>query len=452
MKTLFRNATLVNEGRSYTASVLVVGSHIQTIVEGEQTLPEGLLDEVDRVVEAKGLYLLPGCIDDQVHFREPGLTHKATIATESRAAVAGGVTSFMDMPNTQPTTTTIDAWQSKMERAADTSWANYAFFLGGTNDNAHIIREAEQHHRRHLPGLKLFLGSSTGNMLVDNLDTLERIFSETSMVIATHCESESVIRANKAHYQSLGIPLGVEYHPLIRSAEACYRSSSEAVALATRLGSRLHILHVSTERELSLLEEGRPLCEKRITAEACVHHLYFHDGDYARLGNAIKWNPAVKALSDREALRAAVRSGRIDIVATDHAPHLWREKEGDCLTAASGGPLVQHSLLVMLELALEGIYTIEQVVERMAHAPAVLFGVQERGFIREGYYADLVLVAPDSPYTVTPANNYTHCAWSPLMGVTFGHTILGTWVNGDRVFWDGAHADERPEVMPMVFS
>ncbi len=450
--TLLRNATIINEGRRYTGSVLIRGTQIEQIYEGENAYPEGLLTAECQVEPCEGLWLLPGCIDDQVHFREPGLTHKACIATESRAAVAGGVTSFMDMPNTNPPTTTIEAWEDKMARGAETSWANYAFFFGGTNDNADEVRRAEQQYRQYLPGLKLFLGSSTGNMLVDNTATLERIFSETEMIIATHCESEAIIKANKAYYKGLGVELDVKYHPLIRSAEACYRSSAEAVELATRLGSRLHILHVSTERELSLFRHDLPLKDKRITAEVCVHHLYFHDGDYERLGNRIKWNPAVKALSDREALRQAVRSGRIDIVATDHAPHLLSEKEGHCLSAASGGPLVQHSLMAMLQMASEGIFTPELVVERMAHRVADLFGITKRGYIRASYFADLVLVDPSTPYTVTPENNLSHCGWSPLEGTTFAHSVYATWVNGWCAYRAGAFSSERPGAMAMTFS
>ena len=368
MKRLFRNATLINEGCSYTASLLTEGAYITAIFKGESTFPRLLLEEVDEVVPAEGLWLLPGCIDDQVHFREPGLTHKATIESESRAAIAGGTTSFMEMPNTKPTTTTFDAWQWKMERAAATSWANYSFFFGGTNDN---IDELQRIDRRRTPGLKLFLGSSTGNMLVDNVQTLERIFGETDLLIATHCEEEAIIRANRQHYlDTVGeAALDVHYHPLIRSEEACYRSSSKAVELATRLGARLHILHISTARELELFRSDLPLREKKITAEACVHHLIFSDQDYDRLGNRIKWNPAVKTLQDREALREGVRSGKIDVVATDHAPHLLAEKEGNCLTAASGGPLTQYALVAMLDLAREGVFTKELVVEKMAHQP-----------------------------------------------------------------------------------
>lgn len=449
-KLLFSEATLINEGRCYVGSVLVDGAFIVAIYEGEGSVPTELLGQC-KVIDCRGKWLLPGCIDDQVHFREPGLTHKATIESESKAAIAGGITSFMDMPNTKPTTTTIEAWEWKMTRAAESSWANYSFFFGGTNDNWEQLK----YIKRHLtPGIKLFLGSSTGNMLVDSHSTLERFFGQTDMLIATHCESEAVIKANKEYYlaQHKQEELDVQYHPLIRSAEACYRSSSEAVELATRLGSRLHILHISTERELSLFRNDIPLSEKRITSEACVHHLWFHDGDYQRLGNKLKWNPAVKTLSDREALRAAVRSGLIDIVATDHAPHLLNEKEGDCLTAASGGPLIQHSLLSMLQLALEGVFTRELVVDRMAHQPALLYGVEKRGFIREGYYADLVLVDPNRSYIVTDENNLTQCAWSPLMGQTYDMTVEATYVNGCCAYHNGKLSEERPRVEALTYA
>lgn len=451
MKRLFRNATLINEGRSFFASLLTSGQLIERIYEGENTYPESLLDEVDEVIPAEGLWLLPGCIDDQVHFREPGLTHKATIESESRAAVAGGTTSFMEMPNTKPPTTSLEAWQWKMDRAAETSWANYSFFFGGSNDNADELVRIDA---RRTPGLKLFLGSSTGNMLVDDKQTLERIFSETDLIIATHCEKEEVIRANKEHYlATVGADhLDVHYHPLIRSEEACYRSSSEAVELATRLGSRLHILHISTARELSLFRNDIPLSEKKITAEACVHHLIFTDADYDRLGNRIKWNPAVKTLHDREALREAVRTGLIDVIATDHAPHLLSEKEGNCLTAASGGPLSQYALISMLDMARAGIFTKELVVEKMAHRPAELFSIEKRGFLREGYYADLVLIDPQGTTIVTPENIVSLCRWSPFEGHTFGHCVEATYINGDCAYCAGALVSERPAVAPLLYS
>ena len=450
MKRLFRNATLINEGCSYTASLLTEGAYITAIFRGESSFPRLLIEEVDEVVPAEGLWLLPGCIDDQVHFREPGLTHKATIESESRAAIAGGTTSFMEMPNTKPTTTTFDAWQWKMERAAATSWANYSFFFGGTNDN---IDELQRIDRRRTPGLKLFLGSSTGNMLVDNVQTLERIFGETDLLIATHCEEEAIIRANRQHYlDTVGeAALDVHYHPLIRSEEACYRSSSKAVELATRLGARLHILHISTARELELFRSDLPLSEKKITAEACVHHLIFSDQDYDRLGNRIKWNPAVKTLQDREALREGVRSGKIDVIATDHAPHLLAEKEGNCLTAASGGPLTQYALVAMLDLAREGVFTKELVVEKMAHQPAELFGIEKRGFLRPGFFADLVLIDPQGEELVEPSRIVSLCGWSPFEGHRFGHQVRATYVNGVCAYQDGQFSEARPESQPLLY-
>lgn len=450
MKRLFRNATLINEGCSYTASLLTEGAYITAIFKGESSFPRLLLEEVDEVVPAEGLWLLPGCIDDQVHFREPGLTHKATIESESRAAIAGGTTSFMEMPNTKPTTTTFDAWQWKMERAAATSWANYSFFFGGTNDN---IDELQRIDRHRTPGLKLFLGSSTGNMLVDNVQTLERIFGETDLLIATHCEEEAIIRANRQHYlDTVGeAALDVHYHPLIRSEEACYRSSSKAVELATRLGARLHILHISTARELELFRSDLPLREKKITAEACVHHLIFSNQDYDRLGNRIKWNPAVKTLQDREALREGVRSGKIDVVATDHAPHLLAEKEGNCLTAASGGPLTQYALVAMLDLAREGVFTKELVVEKMAHQPAELFGIEKRGFLRPGFFADLVLIDPQGEELVEPSRIVSLCGWSPFEGHRFGHQVRATYVNGVCAYQDGQFSETRPDAQPLLY-
>lgn len=448
-KQLLTNALITNEGRSYTGSVLIEGPFIRAIYEGLDSYPASLMEDCT-TIDCRGKWLFPGCIDDQVHFREPGLTHKASIECESRAAVSGGVTSFMDMPNTKPPTVTYEAWQEKMQRAEATSWANYAFFFGGTNDN---IQEIKRIDRRLTPGLKLFLGSSTGHMLVDNWDTLERIFAETDLLIATHCESEAIIAQNKAYYLARHKPeeLSVKYHPLIRNHEACYRSSAEAVERATRLGSRLHILHVSTAQELSLFTNDKPLEEKKITSEACVHHLLYSDADYDRLGNQIKWNPAIKSLEDREALRQAVKDGRIDLIATDHAPHLWSEKLGDCLTAASGGPLIQHALQIMLRFVSEGIYTKELVVERMAHAPARLYRIDRRGYIREGYFADLVLIDPKSPYTVTEENNRTHCGWTPLLGEVFPHTIDTTWVNGYQAYSHATLSQERPPVNPLVF-
>ena len=435
-KILIKNASIVNEGRMFKGAVLIDGDKISEVFEG--AIPEPASNV--RVIDAGGKLLLPGAIDDQVHFREPGLTHKGDIASESRAAVAGGVTTFMDMPNTKPQTTTIADLEWKLQRGAETSAANYSFFFGGTNDNMDEIRKLD---RSRVPGLKLFLGSSTGNMLVDKKESLERIFGEADMLIAIHAEKEEVIKRNIAHYTGLyGEDLDISFHSKIRSEEACYASSAEAVELATRLNSRLHILHLSTAKELTLLSNAIPLSEKKITGEVCVHHLWFHDGDYAKYGNRIKWNPSIKTLEDRIALRNAVNDNTIDIVATDHAPHLPSEKEGSCLKAASGGPLIQHSLVAMLEMVAEGCFTYEKVVEKMAHMPAELFHIDRRGYIRPGYYADLVLVDPDKSWTVVPGNILYKCGWSPFEGTTFHHSVTQTFVNGRLVYDNGIINDD----------
>lgn len=434
-KILIKNASIINEGRMFKGSVLIDGDKISEVFEG--AAPE--TTDTTHVIDAEGKLLLPGAIDDQVHFREPGLTHKGDIASESRAAVAGGITTFMDMPNTKPQTITVADLEWKLQRGAETSAANYSFFFGGTNDNMDEIRKLD---RSRVPGLKLFLGSSTGNMLVDKKESLERIFGEADMLIAIHAEKEEVIKRNLAYYTGLyGEDLDISYHSKIRSEEACYASSSEAAELATRLNSRLHILHLSTAKELDLLSNAIPLSEKKITGEVCVHHLWFHDGDYARYGNRIKWNPSIKTWADRMALRDAVRNNTIDIVATDHAPHLLSEKEGSCLKAASGGPLVQHSLVAMLEMVTEGCFTYEKVVEKMAHMPAELFHIDRRGYIRPGYYADLVLVDPAKNWTVTPDNILYRCGWSPFEGTTFHHRVSRTFVNGELVYDNGTIND-----------
>lgn len=436
-KKLIKNVRIINEGRSYQGAVLINGEMIEAVYEGE--VPSEIIAETNDIVDGQGKWLLPGCIDDQVHFREPGLTYKADIYSESRAAVAGGVTSFMDMPNTKPQTTTIENLEWKFNRAAETSAANYSFFFGGTNDNMEEIRRLD---RSRVPGLKLFLGSSTGNMLVDKKDALERIFSESDLLIAVHAEKEEIIKRNIAYYtQKYGEDLDISFHSKIRSEEACYASSSEAVELATRLGTRLHILHLSTAKETTLLDNKLPLKDKKITGEVCVHHLWFHDGDYALFGNRIKWNPSIKTLADRTALREAVNNDKIDIIATDHAPHLLSEKGGSCLKAASGGPLVQHSLIVMLELAMEGRFTYEKVVDKMAHKPAELFHIDRRGYIRPGYYADLVLIDPNKTWTVSKENILTKCGWSPFEGYTFHHAVDTTWVNGEVVWKDSQIQD-----------
>lgn len=424
-KILIRNASIINEGKTRVGSLLINDDKIAAIYY--TAIPEHLNHMHVTQIDATGLYLIPGVIDDQVHFREPGLTHKADIASESRAAVAGGVTTFMDMPNTKPQTIQLDALEDKWKRASETSVANYSFYFGATNDN---LKELKKVDPKYVCGVKVFMGASTGNMLVDDKDTLQRIFAEVDMLIATHCEKEEIIRANVEEFRRrFGEDIPVKYHPAIRSAEACYRSSAEAVELADKYGSRLHILHLSTEREMSLFETS-PLKDKKITAEVCVHHLWFTDADYEKLGTCIKWNPAVKTEADRDALRQALLKGKLDVVATDHAPHLLSEKEGGCLQAASGGPLVQHSLLMMLELSKQGVYTPEFVVQKMCHAPAELFAINKRGFIREGYYADLVLIDPNQATIVTSQNILYKCGWSPMEGERFCHAVHTTFVNG----------------------
>lgn len=429
---IIHKATIINEGRSFIGSVLVEGERISKIYTDD--VPENILQRCHEIVDARGLYLIPGVIDDQVHFREPGLTHKGDITSESRAAVAGGVTSFMEMPNTSPQTVTIDALNEKFEIGAQKSIANYSFYLGATNEN---IKELIKVDKKNVCGVKVFMGASTGNMLVDNEKALQQIFAEVDSLIATHCEKEEIIRQNVDIYKKqFGDDIPIQYHPLIRSEEACYQSSVQAVELADKYGSRLHVLHLSTAREMSLFS-NLPIKDKKITSEVCVHHLWFTDEDYGRLGTRIKWNPAVKAQTDRDVLRSALKSGKLDVVATDHAPHLMSEKEGGCLKAASGGPLVQHSLQAMLELAQNSVFSKEFVIEKMCHAPAELFQVKDRGYIREGYFADLVLVNPDKLYTVNKDNILYKCGWAPFEGKTFAHSIEKTFVNGNLVFNNG---------------
>lgn len=436
MRTIILNGLIINEGREYVGNIIIDNNTITHIVEGD--LDACILAMADRTIDAEGCWVIPGVIDDQVHFREPGLTHKADIATESRAAVAGGVTSYMDMPNTKPATITAEALAWKQQQAQETSIANYSFYIGATNDNAELITSLDY---THVCGIKLFMGSSTGNMLVDSSKTLEKIFAEAPVLVATHCEEEEVIQANRARYVAkFGEDLPIYFHPMIRNTEACYRSSAKAVELASRHNARLHLLHLSTAQELTLLED-RPLAEKRITGEVCVHHLWFDDNDYATYGNRIKWNPAIKTCADRRALLEATACNRLDIVATDHAPHLLSEKEGSCLKAASGGPLVQYSLQTMLELSTRGHFTRTQVVEKMCHAPAALFGVARRGYLREGYYADIAIIDPRRPYTVTPDKILSRCGWSPLEGHTYPHSITHTLVNGVVAYENGTIND-----------
>jgi dihydroorotase len=446
MMQLIKNATIVNEGRTFIGSVLIEGERIKAVFEENEPIE---INKPFIEIDASRLLLIPGLIDDQVHFRDPGLTHKGDLYTESKAAVAGGVTSFMDMPNTRPQATTVELLEEKYALAAQKSLANYSFLMGVTNDNINELKKVDAHK---VAGVKMFMGSSTGNMLVDNEQTLNRIFAEISMLIVTHCEDETTIQQNINHYKALlGEEIPIEYHPLIRSAEACYKSSSYAVELATKYNSRLHVFHLSTAREMSLFKNDKPLKEKRITAEVCIHYLWFSDADYANYGNRIKWNPAIKSETDRLALIEAVNNNLIDVIATDHAPHLWSEKEGSCLKAASGGPMVQHSLVAMLQMVKQGIFTIEKVVEKMCHATAELFRIEDRGFIRPGYYADLVLVDLNRPWTVLQENILYKCGWSPFEGTKFDASVLQTWVNGKLVY-DNGEFDESVRGKRILFN
>jgi dihydroorotase len=426
---LIKNATLVNEGRIYISDVFVRGGRIEKIGEG--------LDlAADEIIDANGQYLLPGVIDDQVHFREPGLTHKATIRSEARAAVAGGVTSFMEMPNTVPNAVTQELLAQKYAIGAATSLANYSFYMGATNDNLEEVLKTDP---QTVCGIKIFMGSSTGNMLVDNQETLARIFREAPILIAVHCEDEATIRANQQKYdEQYGEDIPMRCHPEIRSVEACYKSSAMAVELAQKHNTRLHILHISTAEELELFRNDIPLAEKRITAEVCVHHLYFDQNDYDTLGSLIKCNPAIKEKRHKEALLPGLLADKLDIIATDHAPHTWEEKQNLYKKAPSGLPLVQHALPVMLEFYREGRISLEKVVEKMCHAPAVCFQVQERGFLREGYWADLVLVDLGQTTEVTPESLHYQCGWSPFEGKVFRSAITHTFVSGHLAYADGA--------------
>ena len=425
---LIKGATLVNEGKQFIADVLVKNGRIEQI-------GEGLSSPTAQEINAEGLYLLPGMIDDQVHFREPGLTHKADIFTESMAAVAGGITSFMEMPNTVPNTLTQALLADKYAIAAETSLANYSFYMGASNDN---IEEVLKTNAKDVCGIKVFMGSSTGNMLVDNEKTLENIFSKAPILVATHCEDEQTIRENLATFKAkYGEDLTIEMHPLIRSAEACYKSSSLAVELAKRYQTRLHILHISTAKEIALFDNSIPLAQKKITAEACVHHLWFNDTDYAKKGNFIKWNPAVKTATDQAGILNGVLNDNIDVIATDHAPHTLAEKQQPYASAPSGGPLVQHALPALLEMHLQGKISLEKIVEKTAHNVAICFDIEQRGFIREGYWADLVLVNLNDPFKVTPINVFYKCGWSPFDGDTFQASITHTFVSGNLAYQNG---------------
>lgn len=437
--TLILNAKVVNEGSVKENDVLIKGQHIEKIDADLQSMA------ANKVVDAKGKFLLPGAIDDQVHFREPGLTHKATIYSESRAAVAGGVTSFMEMPNTIPPVFTQSLLEDKYQIAARTSLGNYSFYMGASNDNLEEVLKTDV---SKVCGLKIFMGSSTGNLLVDDSKTLEGFYSKFPSLIATHCEDEPTILRNTEMYkEKYGDAVTARMHPEIRSHEACFLSSSAAVSLAKQHGTQLHILHISTEKETHLFDNALPLKDKKITAEACIHHMWFNDEDYDRLGMLIKWNPAVKARADQKGILKALLDDRIDVIATDHAPHTWEEKQNSYFKSPSGGPLIQHSVVAMMEFYKQGKISIERVVEKMCHNPAILFRIEKRGYIREGYFADLVLVDPNSEWIVNKENIIAKCGWSPFEDQTFSSTIDTTWVSGHQAYhrgkFDESHMGQR---------
>ena len=442
-RILLKNAKIVNDNKIFPADILLEDDVILKIEDHISS------DSAAKVMDLEGKYVIPGAIDDQVHFREPGLTHKGTIATESRAAVAGGITSFMEQPNTNPQTTTIEALEDKFEMARNSAFANYSFLFGGTNDNLEEIKKLD---KNACSGIKLFLGSSTGNMLVDNEEVIEKIFRNTEMVISAHCEDESTIKANFAKYKAqYGDDIPVKYHPLIRSAEACYLSSSRAIALAKKTGARFHVFHLSTGKETELFRNDIPLEDKKITAEVCIHHLWFSEEDYDTKGTLIKWNPAVKTAADRDQLWEALLDDRIDVIATDHAPHTLEEKNNVYTSAPSGGPLVQHALPAMLEKYHGGKISLEKIVEKMCHNPAKLFQIKKRGFIREGFYADLVVLDLNDSWTVTKENIAYKCGWSPFEGNSFKSRITHTFVNGHLAYENGNFSEER-KAMRLTFN
>lgn len=431
---LITNANIVNDGKVFTADVFINDQHIEAIGSNLSSR------RADKVIDAKGNLLIPGVIDDQVHFREPGLTHKGNIFTESRAAVAGGVTSFMEMPNTNPPAFTQQLLEDKYQIGSHTSLANYSFFMGASNDNLDEVMKTDL---KKVCGLKIFMGSSTGNLLVDDPKTLEGFYSRFPSLIATHCEHEPTIRQNLIDFKErFGEDVPMENHPLIRSAEACFKSSSYAASLAKKHGTRLHILHISTAKETALFQNDIPLERKKITAEACIHHLWFNDEDYKRLGTHIKWNPAIKTREDQEEILRAVLDDRIDVIATDHAPHTVDEKKNTYFNAPSGGPLVQHSLVAMMEFYHQKKISLEKMVQKMSHNPAILFQISKRGFIREGYFADLVLVNPNKPWSVKKENIVSKCGWSPFEGNTFQSSITHTFVSGHLAYEDGKFNEE----------
>lgn len=431
---VIKNGTIINEGERFRGTLIIRNGIIEQVIKGDFD-PIAARYTISATIDAEGLYVIPGIIDTHVHFREPGLTDKGDIRSESRAAAAGGITSFMDMPNTAPPTTTLERLEQKMELASKQSVINYSFYLGATNDNLDQITKLNP---ARVGGVKAFLGSSTGNMLIDNAESLERLFNQSPVLIAAHCEDEKSIRTNQKQYKErYGETIPFKYHAEIRSREACYLSSSFAVGMARKNNSRLHILHLSTREELELFDNRLPLTQKQITGEACVHHLWFNDSSYNRLTWRVKWNPSIKTESDRKALIDAINNNSVDVVSTDHAPHQVNEKSKSYFQAASGGPMVQHSLIAMLELAKRGYFTVEKAIEKMCHAPAILFRIEKRGFIREGYYADIALVNPQTKYIVTKNNLLYKCNWSPLEGEEFSHSVQMTMVNGTIIYNNG---------------
>ena len=441
-KLLIKNATVINEGNRLSEDILIEGDLITSISKKIEVNSDA------HVIDAHGLILIPGMIDDQVHFREPGLTHKGNILSESKAAIAGGVTSYIEMPNTSPNTTTVEEFNKKMSIASINSYSNFSFMFGGTNDNLDEIKKIDP---TEVAGIKLFLGSSTGKMLIDNLNSIEKIFSSTSLPISAHCEDEQTIRINSKKYKEIyGENVPMELHPKIRSEEACYKSSKYAVDLAKKTGARLNVFHISTRKELDLFDNKLPVDQKKLTAEVCAHHLWFTDKDYKKLGSKIKWNPAIKSQSDKDALWNAIKEDKIDIIASDHAPHTEIEKENSYFNCPSGGPMVQHTILSLLEESPKHGVSIEKIVEKIAHNPSKIFKIKKRGFIKEGYYADIVLVDPNSPTLVSKKSLLYKCGWSPFEGVTFSSSIHSTILNG-RVVYSNGVVNETPNGKKLVF-
>lgn len=441
-KLLIKNATIINEGNRLKEDILIEGEIISSISKKIK------IDSVTKVIDADGLILIPGMIDDQVHFREPGLTHKGNISSESKAAIAGGVTSYIEMPNTIPNTTTIEDFNKKISIASTNSFSNFSFMFGGTNDNLDEIKKIDP---TQVAGIKLFLGSSTGKMLIDDLNSIEKIFSSTSIPISAHCEDEQIIKNNSKKFKEIyGENVPMEYHPLIRSEEACYKSSKYATDLAKITGARLNVFHISTQKELDLFENKLPVEQKKLTAEVCAHHLWFTDKDYKKLGSKIKWNPAIKSQSDKDALWSAIKDDKIDIIASDHAPHTETEKENSYFNCPSGGPMVQHTILSLLEESPKHGVNIEKIVEKIAHNPSKVFNISKRGFVKEGYFADIVLIDPNSPTLVSKKSLLYKCGWSPFEGVTFSSSIHSTILNG-RVVYSNGKVNETPYGKKLVF-